>query len=221
MCGRFTLILPPESLAEIFGLAELPRIEPRYNIAPSQQVAVVRQNIGGNRYLSEMKWGLIPSWSKDQPIGNHLINARAETLEEKVSFRNAFRHRRCLIPADGFFEWKTEEKRKIPYYIKRTDGSPFAVAGLWDSWKTPEGTMIESCTIITINPNSLVKDYHDRMPVILSRDEYGMWLDRNITGTKQLTTLFQPYPSELLEAYPVSSKVNIPGNDNCECIQRI
>lgn len=219
MCGRFTIILPPEVLAEIFGLPELPRIEARYNIAPTQEVVVIRQNAEGMRQMVTMKWGLIPSWAKDPHIGNKLINARCESVHEKPAFRQAIRTRRCIIPASGFYDW-THTDKKIPFYVSMADGSPMAFAGIWDSWKAPDGSRLESFTILTTNANSLIAPIHDRMPVILHPAEFVLWLDRDITEPEKLTRLYQPYPSDLLRAWPVSSVVNSPRNETPACIEQ-
>lgn len=168
MCGRFTLRVPAAELVEIFRLLRRPDVQPRYNIAPTQPVAVVRR-IDRGRELSMLRWGLVPSWAKDPKIGARMINARAETVATKPAFRTALRRRRCLVPADGFYEWaKSAGGTKQPHYITRRDGRPFAFAGLWESWDGPDGSSIESCTIVTTEANDLVGRIHDRMPVILS-----------------------------------------------------
>lgn len=215
MCGRFTLALPPELLAEIIGEIEQPHIQPRYNIAPTQQVAVIRQEAGGRRHLDYLRWGLIPSWAKES--SSHMINARSETVHEKPAFRQAFRSRRCLIPASGFFEWLQEGARKQPLYIHMRDDSPMIFAGLWETWKSPASEIVESCTILTTSSNSLIRPFHDRMPVILGRSDWDTWLSREATQ-EQLTPLFQAYPSDLLDCYPVSDLVNSPRNDTPECL---
>lgn len=217
MCGRFTLALPVEMLAEVIGEIEQGRILPRYNIAPTQQVAVVRQDAGGQRHLSYLRWGLIPPWAKDASVGSPMINARAETVHEKPAFRHAFRSRRCLIPASGFFEWEKKEGRKQPLYIRMKDGGPMIFAGFWESWKSPDGGIVESCTILTTSANSLIRPIHDRMPVILGRSDWDTWLSRDATR-EQLTMLFQPYPSDLLHLYPVGTGVNNPRNDSPDLI---
>lgn len=217
MCGRFSLTQSAEPIAQIFQLPDLPDLKPRYNIAPSQQVATIIQPT--QREFRWMRWGLIPSWAKDPKIGNKLINARAETLAEKPSFRNAFKRRRCLIIADGFYEWQKLEKRKQPYYIKMQDGNPFAFAGLWESWKSPQGEEIVSCTIVTTAANSLMEPIHDRMPVILSPDECDRWLDSSASEAQVLKNLLKPYNSDEMLAFPVSSTVNSPANDRAECIK--
>lgn len=205
-------------LAEVIGEIEQGHIQPRYNIAPTQQVAVVRQDAGGQRHLSYLRWGLIPPWAKDASVGSHMINARAETVHEKPAFCHAFRSRRCLVPASGFFEWEKKEGRKQPLYIRMKDGGPMIFAGLWESWKSPEGEIIEMCTILTTNANSLIKPIHDRMPVILGRSDWDTWLSRDATR-EQLAMLFQPYPWDLLHLYPVGTGVNNPRNDSPELIE--
>jgi len=220
MCGRFTLTITPEQLQEaIPGLITPTGMAPRYNIAPSQPVAVV-PNDGLNK-LDFYIWGLIPSWAKDPSIGSRMINARGETLVEKPSFRSAFRRRRCLIPADGFYEWMQNpgSKSKTPMYIKLKSGEPFALAGLWENWNAPDGSNILSCTIITTTPNALLEPIHNRMPVILPREAYARWLEPNEVNPAQLQELIQPYPAEAMTAYAVSSLVNRPENDLAACIQ--
>lgn len=221
MCGRFTLHIPPELLAEIFGLIEIPIFPARYNIAPSQKVAVIRQNGDGQNRLDFLRWGLIPSWAEDISIGYKLINARSETVHEKHSFRHAIRYRRGLVPSSGFYEWKQEGKAKKPLYVQMKDGSPMVFAGLWESWKSPEGEAIESCTILTTTSNKLIESLHDRMPVILHPQEYDIWLDREMTDPEKLNPLYKPYPSERMEMYPVSDLVNSPRNDNSDLIKPV
>jgi putative SOS response-associated peptidase YedK len=189
---------------------------PRYNIAPSQPVAVVA-NDGLNK-LDFFTWGLIPSWAKDPSIGNRMINARAETLAEKPSFRNAFRRRRCLVLADGFFEWQKIQEpgnrlRKQPMYIRLADGRPFAFAGLWESWNNSDGSNILSCTIITTQPNELIASIHDRMPVILPEQRYAEWLQPGEANPANLARLLMPYQASQMTAFPVSTMVNSPAND--------
>jgi putative SOS response-associated peptidase YedK len=219
MCGRFTLTVDPDQLREAFPWLNIPDgLSPRYNIAPSQPVAVVPND--GRNQLDFYVWGLIPSWAKDPAIGNRMINARAETLIEKPSFRNAFRRRRCLIPADGFYEWKQEpgRKTKIPTYVRLKDGKPFAFAGLWERWDSPDGSTVFSCTIITTQPNELMQEIHNRMPVILPEAAYPLWLNPGEADTGQLQALLQPYPAGEMAAYPVSTLVNSPDNDTAACI---
>jgi putative SOS response-associated peptidase YedK len=219
MCGRFTLTTNPEQLrAAFFGFTIPDELEPRYNIAPSQPVAVIPND--GKNQLDFFVWGLVPSWAKDPAIGNKMINARAETLSEKPSFRNAFRRRRCLIPADGFFEWRQEPgaKRKTPMYIRLKSSQPFAFAGLWELWSSPDGSKILSCSIITTQPNSLMQDIHNRMPVILPEEAFKAWLEPGEVKTEALQALLAPYPADLMAAFPVSTLVNDPANDDPRCI---
>ena len=222
MCGRFTLTADPGELQEAFpGLVISAQINPRYNIAPSQPVAVIPNT--AEYKLDFFLWGLIPSWAKDPEIGNRLINARAETLTEKPSFRTAFRRRRCLILADGFYEWKAvpDQKSKIPMFVHLRTGGVFAFAGLWDIWQSPDGSEIRSCTIITTQPNELMKNIHNRMPVILPPEAYKDWLDPEERNPALLLKWLVPYDASEMEAYPVSRLVNSPQNDVSECIQPI
>lgn len=222
MCGRFTLTIDPSSLQQAFPWAVIPDdLFPRYNIAPSQPVAVIPNT--GDDAVSMYKWGLIPSWAKDPSIGNRMINARAESLAEKPSFRNAFRRRRCLILADGFYEWKQDPgvKAKQPVYIRMHDNRPFGFAGLWESWKSPDGSEIRSCTIITTQPNELLKPIHNRMPVILPEDAYPHWLATEDQPAAQLADLLVPYQASDLIAYPVSRMVNSPELDSAELISPV
>jgi putative SOS response-associated peptidase YedK len=221
MCGRFTLTVDPSQLEDQFPWAVISNaVTPRYNIAPTQSVAVI-PNISEAR-LDYYRWGLIPSWAKDADIGNRLINARAETLSEKPSFRNALKRRRCLILADGFFEWtpSPDGKSKIPYYIRLLSGDVFAFAGLWDIWKAQDGAQIHSCTIITTSPNSLITPLHNRMPVVLPKESYSPWLSSGELNPLQLKEFLSPYPSEQMEAYPVSLAVNNPNINSPTLISR-
>ena len=207
MCGRFTLILEPDEIQETLGLGEMPAVyAPRYNIAPTQPVAVVTDGI--KRDVTFMRWGLVPGWAKDISIGARLINARAETIQEKPSFRNAFARRRCLILADGFYEWKKQPKGpSIPFYIYLHDHKPFTFAGLWEHWQSPEGHELNTCTIITCSPNDLMADIHDRMPVILDQTVGQNWL-KNDFSAAQLRQCLVPFPAENMEMHPVSRLVN-------------
>ena len=218
MCGRYSLISPVESVVRLFGLDCRPNLPPRYNIAPNQEVPVVRDR-GGGRTLDYMRWGLVPPWAKDAAIGQRMINARAETVMEKPSFRNAFKLRRCLIPADGFYEWKKEGKSKVPQYIRLKSGEPFGFAGLWETWSAPSGERIQSCTIITTKPNGLIAEIHNRMPVILPRNVEAQWLDPDIEDPQKVLPLLSPYPEDEIEAYAVSTVVNSPRNDVATCVE--
>lgn len=222
MCGRFTLTVDPGQLQEAFPWASVPdEFPPRFNIAPTQPVAVI-PNDGLNR-MDFYTWGLIPSWAKDPEIGNRLINARAETLVEKPAFRSAFKRRRCLILADGFYEWKqqADKKTKIPMYIQLADQKPFAFAGLWEIWNSSDGSEIRSCTIITTRPNRLMEEIHNRMPAILAPQHYQPWLSPDEQDARSLAAFLEPIPAAEMKAYPVSRLVNSPNNDVPDCIRPI
>lgn len=219
MCGRFTLFVDPKDLMEAFPGFEVPvEWTPRYNIAPTQPVAVIANS--GKKKIEFFRWGLIPSWAKDPSIGNRMINARSETLAEKPSFRVAYRRRRCLVLADGFYEWRKEPGRrtKTPMYIRLKSGEPFGFAGLWEAWRSEDDQPILSCAIITTDPNPLVGKIHNRMPVILERAAYDLWLSPEEQLPDQLSVWLKPYPASQMTAYPVSTAVNNPRNDVPECI---
>jgi putative SOS response-associated peptidase YedK len=214
MCGRFTLSVDPADLQEAFPEFIFPaQVGARYNIAPTQPVLVL-PNDGTNR-ADFFVWGLIPSWAKDPAIGSRLINARTETLAEKPSFRSAYKYHRCLIFADGFFEWQafSGTSGKIPHHIRLKSGKPFAFAGLWEHWQSPDGSEIKSATIITTSPNELMTPIHNRMPVILQHEAYSRWLDPTPLSPVDLNSLLIPYPAGEMIAYPVSTLVNSPAND--------
>ncbi len=226
MCGRFSLTTDPEILAEHFDLAEVPDLGPRYNIAPTQDVAVVREPQGGvGRRLEMIRWGLFPPGGTEPPkgagagagAGAPLINARCETVMEKPSFREAFRHRRCLVLADGFFEWKRVGGRKQPIYFKLPDHRPFAFAGIWERWTASDGLSMESCAILTTEPNDLVRPVHDRMPVILNAHAHHPWLTVSSDRARDLLTLLGPYREEM-QCHPVSPTVNNTANESPECV---
>jgi putative SOS response-associated peptidase YedK len=218
MCGRYTLKTSVDELAEWFDLDENPSLlTPSYNVAPTQEVAAVVEE-DEQRKLGVFRWGLIPSWAKDPSIGNRMINARAETVSEKPSFRSAFKKRRCLIVADGFYEWQKTHNGKQPFYIRMKDSSPFAFAGLWETWDG-EGEEIRSCSIITTDANDLMDEIHHRMPVILPRENYGAWLDPGFEEKEALTDLLRPYLSDGMEAYPVSRRVNKPSNNEPSVVE--
>lgn len=220
MCGRFTLITPAEALAEQFQLFEIPSLAPRYNIAPTQPVAAVRRVPGdGQRELVLLRWGLVPFWAKDPGIGARMINARSETVAERPAFRAAFRRRRCLVLADGFYEWRRLERGKQPFYVRLRDERPFAFAGLWEHWEGPDEAAIDSCTLLTTEPNDLIRSVHSRMPVILAPKDYDLWLDPGLQKAELLRPLLRPYPSEGMLAYPISTWVNKPKNDSPRCIE--
>jgi len=219
MCGRFTLTVDPAELRDAFGAFSFPeQFAPRFNIAPTQPVLAV-PNDGTNR-ADFFVWGLIPSWAKDPSIGARLINARAETLAEKPSFRGGFKYKRCLILTDGFYEWKTVagSKTKIPHYIFLKGHQPFAFAGLWDEWHSPDGGLIRSATIITTEPNELMATLHNRMPVILDPSDYAQWLDPAPQTPERLAGLLRPLPADGMSAYAVGTQVNSPANDHAELV---
>jgi putative SOS response-associated peptidase YedK len=219
MCGRYTLSTSVEVLAEELGFAgPLPEVGPSYNVAPTQEVAAVVAGGGGGRRLEMLRWGLIPSWADDPGIGARMINARSETVAEKPSFRRAFKERRCLIPADGFYEWQKTNGGKQPYYLRMKSGRPFVFAGLWESWNK-DGSEIHSCTILTTDANDLVGEVHHRMPIILPHEDYELWLDPDVRESEELLPLLAQYPAADMEAYPVSRKVNSPYNNDPGCIE--
>jgi putative SOS response-associated peptidase YedK len=223
MCGRFTLTATVEQLINRFEIESFLLDEdysPNYNVAPSQSVIAVLNN-GSMNKMGYLKWGLIPPWAKDPKIGYKMINARAETLSEKTSFRNAYQGKRCLIVADSFYEWKRQnQNKKIPMRIKLKSDELFAMAGLWEKWTSPDGQSIFSCTVITTTANELVHDIHDRMPVILQPKDEKVWLNPK-SNPKELDQLLKPLDRELMEAYQVSSLVNSPKNNTVDLIQKI
>ncbi|MBA2715307.1 MAG: SOS response-associated peptidase [Rubrobacteraceae bacterium] len=221
MCGRYTLSTPVGKLAEEFGLTgKLPDLQPSYNVAPTREVPAVVSGDGGRR-LELLRWGLIPSWADDPGIGSRMINARSETVAEKPSFRRAFKKSRCLMLADGFYEWRKENGGKQPYYVRMKSGQPFAFAGLWESWNKGEGGRIHSCAIITTDANDLMREIHHRMPVIMPPEYYELWLDPAVSEPEELLPLLEPYPAADMEAYPVSRRVNSPSNDEPSCVERV
>ena len=222
MCGRYGLALDAEQIADVLELdvSNLPEIAPRYNIAPTQQAPVIGADKAGGRGLSMLRWGLIPWWAKDKKIGARFINARSETLLERRPFREAFEKRRCLVPADGFYEWQklpvpgSKKPRKQPWFLQHADGAPFVFAGLYERWWDPETNLrLFSFTIVTTRANELVGTLHDRMPVILPRETWGTWLDRE-AGPADVTELMQPYPAERMDAWPITTLVNSYVNDD-------
>ena len=220
MCGRFRLGKGREALKEYFGAEADLYWSPRYNIAPTQPIPTVRQNPSKPaRKLSLMRWGLIPYWAKDPSIGYKLINARSETAASRPAFGDALKGRRCLIPADGFYEWKKLPKAKQPFCFVLQDESIFAFAGLWDRWRDPHGNAIESCSILTTSPNDLLAGVHDRMPVILPPDDYDLWLDPGFKDMQEVSALLKPFRAGLLRGYPVSTRVNVVDNDDPLCAE--
>jgi putative SOS response-associated peptidase YedK len=219
MCGRFTMTMVEEELKKRFRIQFVEaQVTARYNVAPSQNIPVIVSDEEGNRKLTEMRWGLVPFWAKDTKIGNRMINARSETITEKNTFKRALTRRRCLIPADGFYEWKKVGKVKQPMRITLKDQKIFSMAGLWDTWKNPEGKTINSCTIITCGANSFMKDIHDRMPVILSKKAEEEWLNQKQTDPDKLKKHLAPHPSKNFQSEIVSTLVDSPGYDGPECV---
>jgi putative SOS response-associated peptidase YedK len=226
MCGRFSLRARLAELLSEYALDEqhAPALVPRYNVAPTQPVFAVRERPGAAPAVREavwLRWGLIPSWASDAAIGNRMINARAETVAAKPAFRAALSRRRCLLAADGFYEWKAEGRAKQPYFIHFPDDRPFAFAGLWESWEGPDHSSIESCTILTTEANELMRPLHDRMPVILQRGDYAKWLDAEEQKSAALLPLLVPFTGDDLEAYPVNRLVNSPSHDAPDCQVRL
>ncbi len=217
MCGRYTLTTSVARLVDLFALANRPNLPPRYNIAPTQDVAAVRVE-DGKRTLGLLRWGLVPPWAKDAKIGAPLINARAETLAEKPAFRAAFKRRRCLIVADGFYEWTASEGGgRQPYRITMKDEAPFAFAGLWEAWQPKGAEKVLSCAIVTCEANELLRPLHDRMPAILPHSAIASWLDEE-TEAEKLAAMLRPYPSEAMAFRAVSTRVNSVRNDDADCI---
>ncbi len=225
MCGRFSLTATPDELAEVFSWMNIAvgaqGVRPRYNIAPSQPIAVIANT--GKNDLDYFIWGLIPFWAKDPKIGYKMINARAETLADKPSFKAAFKYRRCLILSDGFYEWQKQpgSTTKTPYFIHLKSGKPFAFAGLWERWNAPDGSEILSGAVITTEPNDLMRPIHNRMPAILHTESFQQWLTPGEVHLDALNSLLGPYPSDAMEAYPVSTWVNNPANDDPACAARV
>ncbi|NTW60376.1 MAG: SOS response-associated peptidase [Nitrospirae bacterium] len=221
MCGRFELHSAFEIIAQIFGLAGgVSAVPASYNITPGQDIAIITK-VGGNNRLSLCHWGFVPSWCKELSEGYKMINARSETVAEKPSFRQAFSRHRCLVVADGFYEWKNEGGKKKPVYVHLKSGMPFGMVGLYNLWTSPEGEQVCTCTIITTDANESLKPIHDRMPVIAPPDKYDLWLDPGVQEKEKLLQMLKPYPDKELELYEVSTRVNSPKNDSAENIQKI
>ncbi len=223
MCGRFTLFASPDEVATLFDLPEEPILAPRYNVAPTQPVGLVRLNAHSHeREWALTHWGLIPSWSKDPSIGARMINARSETVAEKPAFRAAFKRRRCLVPVSGFYEWQKMAKGKQPYYIAAPDGALLAIAGLWEYWEGADGSALESCTLLTTTANDVMSPLHDRMPVFIAPEDFNEWLgDGKEEGSRYLDSLqhlLRPAPEDLLTTYPVSPYVSNARNEGESCI---
>jgi putative SOS response-associated peptidase YedK len=219
MCGRYTLTVDAAILGDLFDLEPLTDLEPRYNIAPTQRMPIVRNGRDGERSWSRARWGLIPSWAKDKKIGSRLINARAETVAAKPSFRSAYKHRRCLVPTDGFYEWVETPDGKRPHHIRFGDRRPFAFAGLWEVWRPEDGDAIESYTILTTEANDLIGELHHRMPVIVPPERFDDWIGREPLSPEAAETMLLPFPAEDMEIVVVSTRVNSPRNDDPECLE--
>jgi putative SOS response-associated peptidase YedK len=218
MCGRYTVISNPEALRALFGYEEQPNFPPRYNIAPTQPIAIVRL-VDGKRRFALVRWGLLPSWVKDPKTFTLLINARGETVCDKPAYRAAMKRRRCLIPADGFYEWQKAGDRKRPFYVRAKSGAPVAFAGLWETWQGPNGEELETGTIVTTAANGTLKPIHERMPVIVPREAFDLWLNCTDVDAKAAEALVAPAPEGLLEAYEISTAVNRTANDNPKLLE--
>jgi putative SOS response-associated peptidase YedK len=220
MCGRYSITTNPEAIRRLFRYNEQPNFPRRHNIAPTQPIPIVRLT-NGERHFALVRWGLLPSWVKDPKKFTLLFNARGETVNEKPAYKAAMKRRRCLIPADGFYEWRAGGVRKQPYYIHAKSGEPLAFAGLWETWIGPNGEELESAAIVTTNANRTLAAIHDRMPVIIAPEQFDLWLDNSNEDTTAATALIQPAPDDLLEAYPVSSDVNRVANDNPKLLEPV
>ena len=217
MCGRYAVTSAPEALRRLFKYPQQPNFPPRFNIAPTQPIAIVRMREGA-REFALVRWGLLPSWVKDPKTFSLLFNARGESVIDKPAFKAAMKRRRCLIPADGFYEWKTAGKGKQPHFIRRKDGAPFAFAGLWETWAGPNGEELETAAIVTTNANDTLKPIHERMPVVVPEDAFNLWLDPAVDA-QTAAALIAPAQNDLFEAYPVSTQVNRVANDNAALIE--
>jgi putative SOS response-associated peptidase YedK len=220
MCGRYAFFSPAEAVKRVFALDEVPALEPRYNIAPTQAVAVVRASAPGRRELALLHWGLIPSWARERSIGNRMINARAETLAERPAFRRAYRHRRCAVLADGWYEWQVAGSGKQPWFIRARDGAPLALAGLWETWRDPAGGgPVGSCTIVTTDAAGPLAEIHDRMPAVLSAEGLAEWLDPELEDLKRLSCWLAPAEPSAFTAHRVGRRVNDPRNQGADLIE--
>ena len=219
MCGRYAFFSPAEAVKRTFALDLLPALAPRYNIAPTQSVPAVRVAEEGRRTLVMLHWGLVPHWAKERAIGNRMINARCETLAEKPAYREAFRRRRCLVLADGWYEWQAAPGGKLPWFVRLRDPSPIAFAGLWERWKDPAGELLESCTIVTTDASESIKKIHDRMPVVLPEQSWDRWMDPAYSDTDALSKTLGPYDPKALKAWTVSRQVNAPKNEGAKLIE--
>lgn len=219
MCGRFTQRADSKKVAKEFKVAEVPTVEARYNIAPTQDILAVYAP-GDGRGATFFKWGLVPSWAKDTSMGARLINARSETVAEKPAFRQAFKQRRCIIPADGFYEWQRTDGRKQPFFFHMRDERPFGFAGLWEKWEGEGGRVVNSCTILTTEANEVLQPVHDRMPVILHPEDYELWLNGDARQLDHIKEMLQPYPAREMVGYPVGAAVSSPRNQGAGLIER-
>jgi putative SOS response-associated peptidase YedK len=222
VCGRYAFFSPAEAVKRIFRLEHVPEFQPRYNVAPTQEVPVVRAGKQGTREFALLHWGLVPFWAKDRAIGNRMINARVETVAEKPAYREAFKRRRCLVLTDGWYEWQLAKDGKQPWFIRRTDARLFAFAGLWESWTDrKDGAQLESCTIVTGNAAAAIHDIHPRMPIPLADAAWDEWLDPSASDPKKLLALIHAGSPETFEAWPVSRAVNAPKSQGPQLIERI
>lgn len=220
MCGRFAQRTDSKKLAKVFGVAEVPVMEARFNITPAQDILGVFQSEDG-RQVTFYQWGLVPSWAKDKSMGSRLINARSETVAEKPAFREAFKKRRCIIPADGFYEWQKTDGKKQPFFFRMRNESPFGFAGLWEHWEGRGGESINSCTILTTEANDVLRPVHDRMPVILHPDDYDLWLDSDVRKLELVKELLSSYPASEMMSYPVGTSINSPRNQGAKLIEQV
>jgi putative SOS response-associated peptidase YedK len=220
MCGRFAQKSDPKRLAGQFGVAEAPAAEARYNVAPTQDILCVRAG-GDGREMTLLKWGLVPSWAKDAAMGARLINARGETVAEKPSFREAFKRRRCIVPADGFYEWRRQGSEKQPFFFRMRDDSPFGFAGLWERWEGDGGRVVNSCAILTTEANDVVRPVHERMPVILHREDYDLWLEDDARKRDLLAELLRPYPASEMTSHAVGPAVNSPRSQGESLVEQV
>lgn len=223
MCGRYALTTSPQMLADLLGIHRFAsNLKPRYNIAPTQAVPAVRCDAEGQRELVDLHWGLIPPWAKDRSIASRMINARSESVDEKPAFRSAFRRRRCVVPADGFYEWKKQGRAKQPFLVRRVDGTPMLLAGLWEKWVDSQtGEVVESCTILTTDPNKKLAELHNRMPAVLDSQETEIWLSCEQQDAAKLKALLRPAPDAWFAMHPVSTEVNSPANDSPALIEPV
>jgi putative SOS response-associated peptidase YedK len=215
MCGRFALKAPRSELVARFRLDDCVDLEPRYNIPPGTGIAAIRLSPEGRRVLHLLRWGLVPNWAQDPAIGNRLNNARSETVAVKPAFRDAFRRRRCLIPADGFYEWQTQGKLKQPYFISLASGETMAMAGVWESWRAPSGEILRTCCVLTVAPNATMQPIHDRMPVIIAPEDWARWLS---AAADSVMPLMRPFDVEPMQAWPVDRRVSKAGGDDAGLI---